>query len=186
MTRRAVFLDRDGVILRTRVEHGTPRPARTIEEFAYLPRVGEALDLLRGAGLHLVVVTNQPDVARGLTARSLVEAFHDRLRTDLGLGHIYTCYHDDGDGCRCRKPNPGLLERAASDLGLSLPTSFLVGDRWRDVEAGRRAGCTTILVRQPYSGETRADVEVTSLFAAAERILLRIGQRKPSPAAGAP
>jgi D-glycero-D-manno-heptose 1,7-bisphosphate phosphatase len=175
MARRAVFLDRDGVILRPYIEDGTPRPARSLGEFAYLPRVGDALDLLRCAELLLVVVTNQPDVARGLTPRSLVEAFHERLRTELGLDHVYTCLHDDRDACRCRKPNPGLLERAAADLDISLPTSFMVGDRWRDIEAGRRAGCTTILVRGPYSGDVQADLEVPSLFAAAEHILRAIG-----------
>jgi D-glycero-D-manno-heptose 1,7-bisphosphate phosphatase len=175
LARRAVFLDRDGVILRCYIEDGTPRPARSVEEFAYLPRVGGALDLLRGAGMLLVVVTNQPDVARGLTPRSLVEAFHERLRRELGLTHIYTCFHDDRDGCRCRKPNPGLLERAAADLDISLPASFMVGDRWRDIEAGRRAGCTTILVREAYSGGVQPDVEVPSLFAAAEHIVRAIG-----------
>ena len=174
MARRAVFLDRDGVILRPYLEGDTPRPARSLEEFAYLPRVGEALALLRGTGMLLVVVTNQPDVARGLTSRSLVEAFHERLRSDLGLNHIYTCFHDDPDACPCRKPKPGLLQRAAAELDISLPTSFMVGDRWRDIEAGRRVGCTTILVREAYSGEIQADLEVPSLFAAAEHIRLAI------------
>lgn len=104
-----------------------------------------------------------------------MEAFHDRLRRELGLNHIYTCFHDDRDGCPCRKPNPGLLEQAAADLGISLRTSFLVGDRWRDIEAGRRVGCTTFLVKEPYSGEVRADVEVSNLFAAAEHIVVMVG-----------
>ena len=84
----------------------------------------------------------------GRTARSS-RTFHERLRRDLGFQHIYTCYHDDADACRCRKPKPGLLEQAAADLGLALAGSFMVGDRERDVEAGRRAGCTTVLLRQP-------------------------------------
>ena len=186
MARRAVFLDRDGVILRPYMEDGTPRPARSLEEFAYLPRVGDALALLRGAGMLLVVVTNQPDVARGLTPRSLVEAFHQRLRSELGLSHIYTCFHDDPDACPCRKPKPGLLERAAADLDISLPASFMVGDRWRDIEAGRRVGCTTILVREAYSGEIRADVEVPSLFAGAEHIVRAIGSAQGRAAAESP
>lgn len=168
--RRAVFLDRDGVILRSYTENGMPRPPRVIEEFEVLPRVPEAINLLRDTGLALVVVTNQPDVARGVTARAVVETFHDRLRQELGLIHIYTCYHDDSDACRCRKPQPGLLEQAAAELGLSLASSFVVGDRWRDIEAGRKVGCTTFLLRQPYSGNVRADFEVSSLYAAAELI----------------
>lgn len=173
--RKAVFLDRDGVILRTYVEHGVPHPPAAIEEFELLPQVLEAVNLLRAAGLELVVVTNQPDVARGLTTRAAVETLHDRLRQELGLTHIYTCYHDDRDVCRCRKPQPGLLEQAAAELDLSLAGSFMVGDRWRDVEAGQRAGCTTLLVRQPYSGEAQADFEVAGLYAAAQRILSLVG-----------
>ncbi len=186
MTHRAVFLDRDGVILRSYVENGTPRPARSMDEFAYLPRVGDALDLLRAAELLLVVVTNQPDVARGLAPSSLVEAFHQRLRRDLGLNHIYACYHDDRDGCRCRKPKPGLLEQAAADLDISLPTSFMIGDRWRDIEAGRRVGCTTILVREAYSGEAKPDVEVPSLMVAVQHILRAVGAPGGGTAPGAP
>jgi histidinol-phosphate phosphatase family protein len=169
--RRAVFLDRDGVILKSYTDNGIPRPARVIEEFELLPRVADALDLLRAAGLALVVVTNQPDVARGVMPRAVVEALHSRLRQELGLNHIYTCYHDDSDACQCRKPQPGLLEQAAAELGLSLTSSCMVGDRWRDIGAGQRVGCTTFLVRQPYSGDVKADFEVPSLYAAAEQLL---------------
>jgi D-glycero-D-manno-heptose 1,7-bisphosphate phosphatase len=169
--RQAVFLDRDGVILKSYMDNGIPRPARIIEEFELLPRVADALDRLRAAGLALVVVTNQPDVARGVMPRTVVEALHGRLRQELGLHHIYTCYHDDRDACQCRKPRPGLLEQAAAELGLSLTSSFMVGDRWRDIGAGQRVGCTTFLVRQPYSGDVTADVEVPSLYAATEQIL---------------
>jgi D-glycero-D-manno-heptose 1,7-bisphosphate phosphatase len=170
MSRRAVFIDRDGVILHSPVEGGTPRPPRSHHEFAYLPGVAEALALIRNAGLLPVVVTNQPDVARGATSRALVEAFHDRLRADHGLVHVYTCFHDDADRCDCRKPSPGLLRRAAEDLDLDLTRSFLVGDRWRDVEAGRRAGCATLLVRHDYSGDANPDVSVSSLLEAAQHI----------------
>ena len=170
MSRRAVFIDRDGVILHSPVEGGTPRPPRTAAEFAYLPGVAEALSVLRATSLVSVVVTNQPDVARGLTTRMLVEAFHERLRRDHGLVHVYTCFHDDQDGCVCRKPAPGLLEQAARDLDLSLSQSFLVGDRWRDIEAGRRVGCTTLLVQHPYNGDTSPDFLVSSLLEAVRHI----------------
>jgi D-sedoheptulose 7-phosphate isomerase len=174
--RRAVFLDRDGVLVRAYVEGGVPRPPRSPAEFEVLPGVAEALARLRRAGLEPVVVTNQPDVARGRTERSLVEAFHARLGAELGLVHVYTCYHDDGDGCGCRKPKPGLLQEAAAALGLSLGGSFMVGDRRGDVEAGRRAGCTTLLIRRPYSGEARADAEAPDLPAAADWILRRLAE----------
>ncbi len=170
--KRAVFLDRDGVLLKVCCDGGgSLRPAYSIEEFELLPRVSQALSLLRAAGLTLVVVTNQPDVVRGKIERGLVEAFHARLKKELGIEHIYTCYHDDSDDCPCRKPRPGLLKQAARELGISLAKSFMVGDRWRDIEAGRQAGCTTFLVRRPYSGKTHADGEVGSFFEAAQRIL---------------
>jgi D-glycero-D-manno-heptose 1,7-bisphosphate phosphatase len=170
MSRRAVFIDRDGVLLDSPVEAGIPRPPRSPAEFAYLPGVAEALALIRSASLVPVVVTNQPDVTRGLTTRTFVESLHSRLRRDHDLTHIYTCFHDDADHCRCRKPAPGLLEQAARELGLSLPRSFLVGDRWRDIEAGRRARCTTLLVRRAYSGESSPDASVSSLLDAAHHI----------------
>jgi D-sedoheptulose 7-phosphate isomerase len=178
MSHRAVFIDRDGVILHALVEDGVARPPRCEEEFAYLPGVGEALALIRAAGLLPVVVTNQPDVARGLTSRRLVAAFHDRLRRDHGLSHVYACFHDDHHGCDCRKPAPGLLRRAAAELDLDLGRSFMVGDRWRDIEAGRRAGCMTLLVRHPYSGDAVPDVSVSSLLEAARHITRLLTHRE--------
>jgi D-glycero-D-manno-heptose 1,7-bisphosphate phosphatase len=178
MTRRALFIDRDGVLLDSPVEAGVPRPPRSMAEFAYLPDVTEALSLLRSTAFVPVVVTNQPDVPRGLISRSLVDQFHDRLRRDHGLAHIYTCFHDDADYCACRKPAPGLLEEAARDLDLSLPDSFLVGDRWRDIDAGRRAGCVTFLVRRPYSGESRPDVSVSNLLEAVRHITRSLDRGK--------
>ena len=170
MSHRAVFIDRDGVILHSPVDGRTPRPPRSDGEFAYLPGVPEALALIRAVGFLPVVVTNQPDVPRGLTTRALVEAFHHRLRTDHGLVHVYTCFHDDADRCECRKPAPGLLRQAAQDLDIDLARSFLVGDRWRDIEAGRRAGCGTLLVRHDYSGDAAPDISVSSLLEAARHI----------------
>lgn len=178
MSRRAVFIDRDGVLLDSPVEAGGPRPPRHADEVAYLPGVTEALALIRATTLVPVVVTNQPDVPRGLTTRAFVEELHARLRQDHGLVDVYTCFHDDTDRCACRKPAPGLLEQAAHDLDLSLPDSFLVGDRWRDIEAGRRAGCVTFLVRRDYSGESSPDVCVASLLEAARHIMRRLQMEK--------
>jgi D-glycero-D-manno-heptose 1,7-bisphosphate phosphatase len=175
MTRRVVFVDRDGVILRLYIEDGNLRSARNMHEFEYLPGVIDAVDLLRRAGLDLVVVTNQPEVARGLIDLTLINDFHERLRRELGNKHIYTCFHDNRDRCQCRKPKPGLLKQAAADMGITLSASFLVGDRRKDIEAGRSIGCTTFLVRHSYSGDTCADYEVAGLFEAAQKILVLIG-----------
>ena len=146
----AVFLDRDGVINRAFIRDGAPYPPASLRDLEILPHVPEALSALRARGYSLVVVTNQPDVARGTASRELVDGIHERLKGELALDAIFTCFHDDADECDCRKPKPGLLFRAARDLGIDLTSSFMVGDRWRDVEAGRRAGCRTIFVDCGY------------------------------------
>jgi D-glycero-D-manno-heptose 1,7-bisphosphate phosphatase len=171
--KRAVFLDRDGVINRALVRDGKPYAPARLEELEILPGVAEALSRLREAGFRLVVVTNQPDVARGTQRRDVVEAMNAALGAALPLDEFRVCYHDDRDACRCRKPGPGLLEDAAGEAGLSLPDSYMVGDRWRDVDAGRRAGCTTIFIDREYSERRpdKPDVMVSSLSEAADWIL---------------
>jgi D-glycero-D-manno-heptose 1,7-bisphosphate phosphatase len=148
--RRAVFLDRDGVLSRALVEDGLPRTPMRAADFEVLPDVAGACRRLRSAGYVLVVVTNQPDVARGLLSPDELSAMHVKLAEQVPLDDIRVCPHDDVDRCRCRKPSPGMLLDAAADHGIDLEASFLVGDRWRDVEAGRRAGCRTILVDQGW------------------------------------
>lgn len=148
--RPAVFLDRDGVINRAIVRDGKPYPPQTLEEFEILPEVPAALRRLHDAGFCLVVVTNQPDVARGTQARSIVEAFNRTLTDHLPIHAVRVCYHDDADRCDCRKPKPGLLLQAAEDIGLEIAASYMVGDRWRDVEAGQAAGCRTVLIDREY------------------------------------
>lgn len=145
--RPAVFLDRDGVLNASLAGPGSvPRPPSSLAEFALLPGVANACQELGALGYVLIVVTNQPDVARGTQRREVVEAIHERLRRDLPVDDIRVCYHDDADACACRKPKPGLLVEAARDWGVDLASSYMIGDRWRDVEAGHVAGCATILV----------------------------------------
>jgi D-glycero-D-manno-heptose 1,7-bisphosphate phosphatase len=172
-SRRAVFLDRDGVINRAVVRDGLPYGPDLVDELEILPGVKEALSRLRDAGFRLVVVTNQPDVARGTRRREEVEAMNAALAAALALDDIRVCYHDDADNCTCRKPKPGMLEDAARDAGLDLSRSFMVGDRWRDVGAGRRAGCTTIFIDHNYAERRpeRPDAIVGSLPEAADWIL---------------
>ena len=173
--RRAVFLDRDGVINRPIVREGKPYSPAQVEELEVLPGVPEALARLSDAGFRLVVVTNQPDVARGTQRRDIIDAMHARLASALPIDEFRVCDHDDSDDCACRKPKAGMLQAAARESGLSLPASFMVGDRWRDVEAGRRAGCTTIFVDCGYQ-ERRPeypDVIVRSLPEAVDWILSR-------------
>ena len=143
---QAVFLDRDGVLNESILVDGVPVPPRTVNEFCLIDGVVDAVDLLRAAGFVLIVVTNQPDVARGRQTAAVIEAMHEKLRSELSIDDIVTCFHDDGDACGCRKPEPGMLTDAIRRRGIDPSRSFMVGDRWRDVTAGRLAGCTTILV----------------------------------------
>jgi D-glycero-D-manno-heptose 1,7-bisphosphate phosphatase len=173
--RRAVFLDRDGVLTRAIVRNGKPFAPSAEADLAVLPGVHDALTRLRGAGFYLVVVTNQPDVARGVLAPDVLERMHARLTRELPIDEVRVCMHDDRDDCACRKPRAGLLESAARDLGLSLSESFMVGDRWRDIEAGHRAGCTTIFIDHGYDERRpdRPNTTVGSMSEAAEWILTR-------------
>jgi D-glycero-D-manno-heptose 1,7-bisphosphate phosphatase len=173
MSRPAVFLDRDGVINRAVVCEGIPRPPASLEELEILPGVPEALRTLEARGYARVIVTNQPDVARGCASKALVEDIHATLRRELRLDAILSCCHDDSDDCDCRKPKAGLLLRAARDLDIDLPGSFMVGDRWRDVEAGRRAGCRTFFIDRGYaeSQPVGYDYKVGSLAEAVAVVL---------------
>ena len=173
---RAVFLDRDGVINRAVVRDGRPYPPSSLAELELLPDAHEALARLRSAGFRLIVVTNQPDVARGAQTREAVEAIHAALLAEgLPLDDFRVCYHDDDDRCDCRKPLPGMLLSAAQEHNLDLTASFMIGDRWRDVEAGRRAGCTTVFIDNEYAeaGPSQSDLRVKSLNEAVDWILSR-------------
>jgi D-glycero-D-manno-heptose 1,7-bisphosphate phosphatase len=134
----------------------------------------ESLAKLKQRGYFLLVVTNQPDVARGTQARETVEAINQHLRIELRLDDVLTCYHDDADNCDCRKPRPGLLERAARQYGIDLPNSYMIGDRWRDIDAGANAGCKTILIDHEYherAPQFAPDMRVNSLPEAVDWIL---------------
>jgi D-glycero-D-manno-heptose 1,7-bisphosphate phosphatase len=171
--RRAVFLDRDGVLNRAIVREGKPYPPRQVSQLEILPGVPEALDNLRKAGFILVMVTNQPDIARGAAQKRDVDAINDELREKLSLDDVRICCHDDRDACNCRKPLPGMLLDAARELDIDLPKSYMVGDRWRDIEAGRRAGCKTIFIDYGYSEDLKCvpDLNAASLAEAAIQIL---------------
>ena len=165
----AVFLDRDGVLNAAVVRDGKPYPPASAAEMTILPGVPEALARLRSKYV-CVVVTNQPDVARGKQTREEVEAIHAKLRPMVDA--IYCCFHDDADHCACRKPAPGMLRDAARDLDLDLAASIMVGDRWRDIEAGAAVGCRTVFVDYDYAEKRPvADVTVKSLTEAAAWIL---------------
>jgi D-glycero-D-manno-heptose 1,7-bisphosphate phosphatase len=175
VVRRAVFLDRDGVLNANIVRDGRPVAPTSLDEFKLLPGVAEALQRLKQAGFLLIVVTNQPDVATGRTARVTVEAMHAELLRSLPIDDVRVCYHVDADHCTCRKPKPGMILEAASEYGIDLVHSYVVGDRWRDIEAGKIAGCGAIFVDYGYQqdGPNRPDKVVGSLVEAVDLIVPR-------------
>ena len=177
--RKAVFLDRDGVLNAATIRQGKPYPPDSLAELTVLPGVREALLTLRAAGYINIVVTNQPDVGAGKQRVEVVEAMHDRLRRELALDDVKVCYHTDDQKCDCRKPNPGMLLEAAKVHDIDLSQSFLVGDRWRDVAAGQAAGCGCFFVDYEYQ-EQRPEkpyVAVKSLSEAAALILFDVFPR---------
>jgi D-glycero-D-manno-heptose 1,7-bisphosphate phosphatase len=183
MGRRAVFLDRDGVLNRGAMLEGRLHPPRTADEVEILPGVPEACRDLARAGLLLICATNQPDVARGTQTREEVLGINQRLMRSLPLLEIRTCFHDDADGCACRKPRPGLLLEAAREHDIDLRQSFMVGDRWTDMAAGAAAGCLTFLITAPYNQRSRCppDHDVTDLRDAAGRIVALVSRiREPA------
>ena len=170
----AVFLDRDGVINRAVVRDGKPFPPSGVEELELLPDVAVSLRDLKARGFALYVITNQPDVARGAQTRAAVEAIHQALSSSLPIDDVFVCYHDDNDHCACRKPLPGLLLEAQRKHNIDFSRSFLVGDRWRDIDAGHAAGCTTVLIDYGYRERKPArppEATVRSLREAADWIL---------------
>lgn len=170
---RAVFLDRDGVINANLERNGKPVAPRSLAEFRILPGVEDAVRRLKAAGFLLVVVTNQPDVANGLTPREVCEAMHAEIEHRLPIDDIMVCYHVDTDNCSCRKPKPGMMLDAAAKHGIDLAGSYMVGDRWRDIHAGQAAGCFAIFIDYGYPQDQPAepDMVVHSLVEATDFIL---------------
>ena len=170
---RAVFLDRDGVLNHSDVKAGKPYAPTKFEDFKILPNTFEALDLLRKNGFALAVVTNQPDVGNGKVQKEAVEQMNAKLFSRLPIDTLKVCYHSQTDGCDCRKPKPGMILDAAADLHVDLPNSFMVGDRWSDISAGKAASCTTIFIDKKYTEKLvdHPDVTVTSLMAAVDTII---------------
>ena len=170
---RAVFLDRDGVINKVVLRDGRPYPPPSLTAFEFLPGAVEAISRLHSAGLLIIVVTNQPDVRTGVQKQEVMEAIHDRISSACTIDDIIVCNHVDEDHCSCRKPKEGMLLTAARRWCIGLGDSFLIGDRWRDIAAGKAVGCRTYLIDYGYA-EKQADSPdsvVTSLSEASNLIL---------------
>lgn len=173
-TARAVFLDRDGVLNDVILRDGKPYPPSTVSELSIVPQACDTLARLKQMGFVLIVVSNQPDVARGAQTREAVEAINAIIRAKLPIDAILTCYHDDSDGCACRKPKPGLLLRGIHEFKIDPRMSYMIGDRWRDIDAGASIGCRTVWIDNHYrerGPSSPPDARVFSLSEAAEWIM---------------
>ena len=180
-SRRAVFLDRDGVLNRAVVRAGKPYPPQTLDEVIVEPGTAGCLAKLEQMGFLLIVVTNQPDVASGKQRQAVVEAINSYLQSLLPLDDVFVCYHGKNDGCHCRKPAPGMMLEAAARHGINLGASYIIGDRFRDVEAGQAAGCQTVWIDYAYDEpgpREPADARVASLEQATAWIVEREAARR--------
>lgn len=167
---RAIFLDRDGVINKVIMKNGNPYSPRKFEEFELLPGIKTVLINFKNNGFQNIIVTNQPDIARNLMEWDELNKIHDYIRKELPIDDIRICPHDDSYNCECRKPKPGMLYKAAGDFDIDLKKSFVIGDRWKDIEAGRCAGCNTILINAVYNKDVSADFKVNDLLEACDLI----------------
>jgi D-glycero-D-manno-heptose 1,7-bisphosphate phosphatase len=171
MLQRGVFLDRDGVINSVIFRHGKPASPRLLNEFQLEPGIEAPLERLKAAGLRLFVITNQPDIERGLMDPQALYCMNQIVMSRLHVEAIEVCPHDDRDGCRCRKPKPGMLITLAERAGIELSESFVIGDSWRDTQAARAAGCIGIMLDRSYNRDDAADYRMPSLSEAAQMIL---------------
>jgi len=171
--RKAVFLDRDGVLTRSLVREGKAYAPRALEEFEILPDAGEACDLMKKAGYLLIVVTNQPDVGRGLVSLAIMEEMHRRLRQVLPLDEIISCTDPSENPGHRRKPAPGMLLEAAASWDIDFRLSFIIGDRKSDIEAGIAVGCRGVFIDRNYREPKPSHPSATcgSLLEAARWIL---------------
>ena len=148
--KKAVFLDRDGVINKTIIEGGLPTSPNSLDELEILPSVKESILRLKKLNFICLLVTNQPNVTREKIDKSTVIKMNNFLKKKIQLDDIFVCYHDDKDNCNCRKPKPGLLLLAGKKWNVDFKKSFMIGDRWRDIQAGEKVGCKTIYLDYNY------------------------------------
>lgn len=172
MKKRAVFLDRDGVINSMIFKRGKMRAPDDLAGFSFLEGVPDAVRLLQDAGYLTIVATNQPDVARGWQKKEIVDEINAHVVKSLGLTDLKVCFHDEGDGCACRKPEPGMLLEAAREWDVDLSKSYMIGDRFSDVKAGLAAGCRTVLIGDGGEGESVEPHAKASSLLEATRLVL--------------
>ena len=174
-----VFLDRDGVVNKVVMRNGRPFSPRTINEFEWTDGVKEYIERLKEHEFLIIVVTNQPDIAKGRLSRETLDAMTELIYSHLPVDSVWICPHDDGDNCDCRKPKPGMLLEAAKRWGIDCSHSFVVGDSWKDMEAGRAAGCTSIILDRTYNQAVTCDHRLPNLKEAV-RLILKVKKENTS------
>jgi D-glycero-D-manno-heptose 1,7-bisphosphate phosphatase len=169
---KALFLDRDGVINKEIARDGGFFSPRFYTDFQLLPEVKEALEIAKKAGLVTIVITNQPDISRGLMELNELEKMHKEMMEKLPIDDLFVCVHSDEDECNCRKPKIGALLQAAKKWNIDLKNSYFVGDSYKDIEAGKNAQCTTFLIQKIYNVDVKGyDFLATDLLSAVQKIV---------------
>ncbi len=151
MRNKALFWDRDGVLNKAYIVEGKSYPPKTLEEFQLLPGVVEGLEKAKELGFLNIVITNQPDISSGKSSRKFVDDCHKKLLELAPIDDIYVCPHTNDDCCSCRKPKPGMIIEAKKKWNIDLKKSFLIGDRWRDIEAGQAVNCSCFFLNYNYN-----------------------------------
>jgi len=169
--RKAVFFDRDGVINKVTIQNGIPSSPREYRNFELVEGIADVLKQLKARNYVLIIVTNQPDIARGLLPMAECMKMHTFIRKTLSVDDIVLCPHDDEDECSCRKPKSGMLVSTAARWSIDLTQSFIIGDTWRDAAAGRAAGCSVIIVDKPYNKNVDSDYRIYNIRSALDIIV---------------
>ena len=166
-----VFIERDGVLNKVRVERQHQVSPTLLNEFQVNTEVIPGLEKLKAAGLLLIATTNQPGISHGHLNRREMDRMHDLLRRVLPLDDIFVCPHAEADRCPCRKPKTGLFTEAKFKWRMDLDRSFVISDKWQDAEAARQAGCTSLMIESPWIGTVHHDFLTPNFAAAVEKIL---------------
>ena len=175
---KAVFFDRDGVLVVPNIKNGKSFAPRKIKDFKIYKSSVEQVNIIKNLGYKIFVVTNQPDVSRGVILKKTLNKMHYNLKKKLKIDKIFTCVHTPEKKCKCRKPSPTMILRAANTYGINLKKSFLVGDRLTDIVSGKKAGCRTVFIDRNYKEKKpiNQDVSVSNLKEATKFIKLNTFQ----------
>jgi D-glycero-D-manno-heptose 1,7-bisphosphate phosphatase len=170
--RMAVFLDRDGTLNKAYIEDGLPISPSSLNKFKIIKGVKKSINRLKKLNFLCILITNQPDVFRGKIAKKTVVKMNSYIKKKIKLDDMFVCYHDNEHNCSCRKPKPGLLLKASKKWKIDLKKSFMIGDRWKDILAGKKVGCKTIFINNNYKNDkkVKADFTFKSLLKAVNKV----------------